>query len=102
VDVRYDSDDYVLIVRVVNQGRVSRRINIESAYDRRSLTEVLARGKVLEKRWSLKSTFGWYDLTMTTDADSYFLRRIAGHLENGEDSVSDPALGGSEPVNQPT
>ena len=40
------------------------------------------------------ATFGWYDLTIATDADSTFLRRIAGHLENGEDSVSDPAFGG--------
>ena len=27
-----------------------------------------------------------------TDADPGFLRRLAGHLQNGRDSVSDPAL----------
>jgi hypothetical protein len=33
-------------------------------------------------------------LTITADADPDFLRRFAGHLENGHDSVSDPAFGG--------
>jgi len=28
------------------------------------------------------------------DTDRDFLRRLAGHLENGKDSASDPALGG--------
>jgi phospholipase C len=96
VDVRYEVDDYVLVLRITNQARVPCRINITSVYDRRALAEVLPRGKTLEKRWSLKSTFGWYDLTVTTGADTQFLRRIAGHLENGDDSVSDPALGGIE------
>ena len=30
------------------------------------------------------------------DADPGFLRRLGGHLENGRDSVSDPALGTSQ------
>jgi phospholipase C len=33
------------------------------------------------------------DLSVVTDADPGFLRRLAGHLESGRDSVSDPAFG---------
>jgi phospholipase C len=47
----------------------------------------------LELRCPLKSSFGWYDLTITADADPDFLRRFAGHLDNGHGSVSDPAFG---------
>jgi phospholipase C len=94
VDVRYDVDDYALIIRVSNQSRAACRVTLASAYDRKSLVDVLPRGRALEKRWPLKSSFGWYDLEITTDADRNFLRRVAGHLENGRDSVSDPALGG--------
>jgi phospholipase C len=36
---------------------------------------------------------GWYDLTVTSSGDTGFVRRLAGHVEDGSPSVSDPALG---------
>jgi phospholipase C len=36
---------------------------------------------------------GWYDLTVTSSGDTGFVRRLAGHVEDGNPSVSDPALG---------
>jgi phospholipase C len=36
---------------------------------------------------------GWYDVTITSSADSRFVRRLAGHIETGRPSISDPALG---------
>jgi phospholipase C len=36
---------------------------------------------------------GWYDLTFTTSTDKQFVRQIAGHVENGCVSITDPALG---------
>ncbi|MFJ8471042.1 phosphocholine-specific phospholipase C [Kitasatospora sp. NPDC094011] len=33
---------------------------------------------------------GWYDLTVTADTSDGFLRRLAGHLETGTDSITDP------------
>ena len=38
-------------------------------------------------------TNGWYDVTITSSADSRFIRRLAGHVESGRPSTSDPALG---------
>ena len=35
----------------------------------------------------------WYDVTITLVEDPQFLRRIAGHIETGAPSLSDPALG---------
>jgi phospholipase C len=37
---------------------------------------------------------GWYDLTLTVDGDATFAYHAAGHVENGEDSISDPLMGG--------
>lgn len=34
----------------------------------------------------------WYDLTVTAEGDKAFLRRFAGHVENGRPGVSDPAI----------
>jgi phospholipase C len=38
--------------------------------------------------------YGWYDLIVTVEADQTFKYRLAGHVETGNDSISDPALGG--------
>jgi phospholipase C len=43
--------------------------------------------------WNLNSTGWWYDLTVTSSADASFLRRLAGRMETGRHSVSDPGMG---------
>jgi phospholipase C len=68
-------------------------VSIASVYDDKSMVDLLPRGRAIEKRWPLRSAFGWYDLSVTTHADPSFLQRLAGHLENGRESVSDPAFG---------
>ena len=93
MDVSYDVPDNVLVVRMTNQARVSTQVRVKSAYDDRSVVDLLPGGRALQLRWPLKSSFGWYGLTITADADPDFLPRFAGHLENGLDSVSDPAFG---------
>jgi len=46
---------------------------------------------------NVKATGGWYDLSI--EADGY-LRRLAGRLETGLDSITDPAMGGSAIMDQ--
>jgi len=41
----------------------------------------------------LRKSDGWYDLTITVDIDTDAQWRIAGHVETGRESMSDPALG---------
>jgi len=43
--------------------------------------------------WNLDATGWWYDLVVTCDADPSFLRRLAGRVETGRHSVSDPGMG---------
>ncbi|GAA0679719.1 phospholipase C, phosphocholine-specific [Kitasatospora atroaurantiaca] len=40
---------------------------------------------------SFATNRGWYDLTVTANTSDGFLRRLAGHIENGTDSITDPA-----------
>jgi phospholipase C len=35
---------------------------------------------------------GWYDFVITVASDPSIKYQFAGHLENGKDSTSDPAL----------
>ncbi|MBO0517499.1 phospholipase domain-containing protein, partial [Streptomyces beijiangensis] len=50
-----------------------------------------AGGKVV-RTVDLARTQRWYDLTVVSDKDAGFLRRLAGHVENGRPGVSDPAI----------
>ena len=45
-------------------------------------------------RWPLTATAGWYDLAVRVDGDPTFLHRLAGRVETGRASISDPAMGG--------
>jgi phospholipase C len=58
----------------------------------------LAPARDIRKDLRVKATGGWYDLSI--EADGY-LRRIAGRLEMGADSISDPAMGGPAIMDQP-
>jgi phospholipase C len=43
--------------------------------------------------WELHQSFGWYDLVATVESDSTFRYQLAGHVETGEESRTDPAIG---------
>jgi len=49
-----------------------------------------------ELYWNLRSTGHWYDFVITCDSDSSFYRRVAGHVETGRASVSDPGMGAAD------
>jgi phospholipase C len=54
----------------------------------------LPHGETLTSYFALKSLYGWYDLVITADTDAGFGQRLAGHVETGKDSATDPAIGG--------
>jgi Domain of unknown function (DUF756) len=94
VESRYDVDDDTVELIIVNLGKNDCRITVDNAYGNdRPVTRRLRSNQSDRQHWNLKKTFGWYDLSIAVDTDPGFLRRLAGHLENGRDSVSDPALG---------
>jgi phospholipase C len=64
------------------------------AYTGSSTSEHLSPGESFEKEFALDVFYGWYDLIVTVAQDPTFSYRLAGHVENGEDSFSDPAMGG--------
>jgi phospholipase C len=73
-------------------GRVS-EVHVTDAYTGQTLTRSVEPGRSLVWSWSLEASFGWYDLTIEVDSDATFARQLAGHVETGFESASDPALG---------
>ncbi|MGJ7613330.1 MULTISPECIES: phosphocholine-specific phospholipase C [unclassified Variovorax] len=58
----------------------------------------VAGGATAEQLWALSTSGQWYDFDVTCDADPVYYRRFAGRVETGRHSVSDPAMGMTEPA----
>jgi phospholipase C len=93
-DAYATADGGSLLLTFTNPGTATVRLSVvTNAYGNEALrTYTLAPGATVEDRWNLKASFGWYDLSVTADASPQFLRRLAGHVETGHASVSDPAI----------
>jgi phospholipase C len=74
---------------LTNTGKEARIVFVEGAEPWRVS---LAAGATQTKTFATKQ--GWYDLTVRDAADATWLRRLAGRIETGKDSISDPLMGG--------
>jgi phospholipase C len=77
----------------MNMGKTTCNLQILDVYTSQSTAVSLAPGARHEQSFSLAKYHGWYDFVLTVDEDQTFRQQLAGHLETGEDSVSDPAIG---------
>jgi phospholipase C len=51
-------------------------------------------------KWQLKDSRGWYDVSVRIGEGGDWLRRLAGRIETGKESVSDPAMAGRAVMQQ--
>lgn len=95
VDVRdiYNSQALSLKLELHNLAKRQAALRVVDRYSGQSKSLTLAVGATGELQWDLNATFGWYDLVLTVDGDTGFEVQLAGHIENGQPSSSDPALG---------
>jgi phospholipase C len=98
LDVRssYDRDDDrgSLEWSITNLAADHAEVSVLDAYTGESSRWLLRPGETFEGEVSLRQFHGWYDLIVTVAGDATFKYRLAGHVETGKDSFSDPALGG--------
>jgi phospholipase C len=88
-----DGDDLCgLMIALTNKG-AGCVVTVVDNYTGRSERHRMQRGQRIETMVRLQHTQGWYDLTATVDTDAGFKWRLAGHVENGRPSTSDPAMG---------
>ncbi|GAQ58993.1 phosphocholine-specific phospholipase C [Streptomyces acidiscabies] len=75
-----------------NKSKDTVELRVTDAYRSRTTTVKLRPKAVLKRTVETSKGHRWYDLTVTSHASSTFLRRFAGHVENGRPGVSDPAI----------
>src|SRR5262249_23169657 len=80
--------------RIKNAGAGQPEVTITDAYTGNVVVQFLKNNATFTGQLSLDQFYGWYDLIITVTGDPSFNYRLAGHFETGDDSISDPALGG--------
>ena len=53
--------------------------------------QVVDPGETQSLQWTLSASDNWYDFTVRSNSDDRFQRRLAGRMEDGNPSTSDPA-----------
>ena len=78
---------------ITNVGEASTTVTVTDTYTGRAQRYDLRRGETARATQSLEGSGRWYDAMITDSSDPSFVRHYAGHVENGEDSISDPLIG---------
>jgi phospholipase C len=99
VDLKYithdeNEDGASIKLTVGNAGTRPATVTMLDAYSGAKVTRLLAPGWEVDSTFSCEQFRGWYDLVVTVAEDHGFQYRLAGHVETGRDSISDPAMGG--------
>ena len=92
VTAHYDREGLFLSLNIQNLSLAKSTVTIADVYTNEKVSETIESGRGFSKSWSLTKLSGWYDLIVTVESDSTFERRLAGHVETGKDSITDPAI----------
>jgi phospholipase C len=92
VTARHDEDGERIRLIIANPGTRPVRVTVTDGYGTRTATYHVWPGARTVHTAELERNHGWYDLSVAVDDDHLFLRRLAGHVETGRPSTSDPAI----------
>jgi phospholipase C len=94
VQSSYDARENKITLALSNRSSQEAEVKILDKYTGQTRAIELELGQSASETWELSQSSGWYDFVITLAHDSAFEYEIAGHLETGRDSSSDPAMGG--------
>jgi phospholipase C len=92
VTAHYDVANGNVFLKFTSNGRGIARLSVvDNAYGAHPRPVFVPPQGFIEEPWILSASHHWYDLSVSSNDDPTFLRRLAGHVENGRPSISDPA-----------
>ncbi len=93
VAASYDAAAQRLLLHLRNMGNTHCRCRMANRYAPAQTRESsVAPFATLVSAWDLAAQDHWYEFAITCPADPHYLRRLAGHVETGQPSRSDPAI----------
>ena len=93
IESECDPTESAILLSVTNRGKESSVVQVLDGYAKKATNFTLMSGESTVKLWAARTTFGWYDLTVSVASDASFEQRLAGHIETGCDSTTDPGIG---------
>jgi phospholipase C len=93
----YDIHSNGVILGTHNRSGIPAKVSVLDNYSHQKIEFRLEAEQERSEFWALERSYGWYDFRIATSSDSSFQHRLAGHLETGRDSMSDPAIGTVHP-----
>lgn len=94
VSLAYGEGDEIAVVLENRSSSQGLDITVtDLSYGRAAITEKLGAGETKKLPISLAESSRWYDLKVTVAGNPQYSRQFAGHMENGEDSSTDPLIG---------
>jgi len=84
-----------ITLALANGSAQSARVTVLDNYTGKTVELKIKPAQTESKDWVLSRFSGWYDLVVTVADNPSIHYHSAGHVENGKDSISDPALGGA-------
>ena len=101
VSTRAEAKGPVLTVTVTNPGTAALSLAITAnEYGLKPVNLTVPAKGTAKAQWTLRSSAGWYDLSVTNPMAPGYHRRLAGRIETGKDSFSDPAMEGPALMDQ--
>jgi phospholipase C len=91
VRLRYKPELRRIEVGLRNAGLLACRVEVANAYGSTPPSmHALSPEATADSVWELDALHGWYDIAVTLSESPLYLRRYAGHMEDGQPSTSDP------------
>jgi phospholipase C len=87
---RHDAATQSLVLNLHNDGGASAALTVRDGYSGATHRYAIAAGASAEHRQPIAADDHWYDLTVSGRG---IVRQLAGHIETGRASKSDPAIG---------
>ena len=87
-----DRESEGIVLMIHNHSSNAEKVKIVDAYSGKTTTHQLQPDGTFTYFNQLGNSFGWYGLTVQVDSDTSFQRHLAGHVETGRDSKTDPAI----------
>ncbi|WP_178388413.1 phosphocholine-specific phospholipase C [Novacetimonas hansenii] len=93
VALRYDPVHDAVVLSLHNPGHTPQKIQVDDAYARTTQKVIIPPGGNSETTWPVTASDCWYDLTLHIPHHGHDTIILAGHMENGRPSRTDPHMG---------